>query len=295
MLKQLIAPLTSRLNIRNHPAVRQYLSLVLLTTVLFAALALVDTLLPKDVVTHFVLLLALSLVFGTLLAWLFEKKIFQQYRLMQRSLLLTAVVVWGMVLFAMISHGSKPEYQQVFLPTLTLVALPWFFWRAVRAAASVPQLRFAPFVFESLKDVIAAKRFAENESIGIRWSFADDFYELDPSGVYIFRTFCPKDLKNLELGYFFKCVISLHNITEWPQTPINFKSGQEFYGWEFYDYPYWWWPGRKRYLSPFKVISKSRIRFWRVSEDERAKSAVKLVPKFRAARVHVTRALESAQ
>lgn len=313
MLRSIVAPIRTRLNPLRYPVVRQYLPLLLLTSVLFVALALLDKKLPDaqlKVVAHFAWLFCISLAFGVLLAWLFEKKIFQNRSTAQRSLLVLAVVIWGMVLFFALTQKNL-VYQRLYLPTLGLVSFPWFCWRAIQAVAGVPQLRFAPFVFDSLKDVVAAFRFAENAALGIRWVFESDFFEVDVSGNYIFRTFVPNDVRDQPLGQLFKGVISLHNITEVPQKPIDFQISKtpqksdnlsdtpqkpavsqrdkNFYGWEFYDYPYWWWPQRKRFLDPYKSIRKNGMRFWRISEEERLKSVVKLLPKFRAARVYVRR------
>jgi|GEM_PF-2129158 len=295
MIRNIVAPLRSRLNIRRHPIVRKYIPLLLLATILFAAVALLDSRLANLRVTiHLAVLVFIALAMGSLVTWLFDKKVFQDQTILQRTMLLLIVVLWGVFIFTVISPhigrtGSKQVYLELYMPSLLLFLLPWFYWRAVTALANVPQLRYAPLVFESLKDVIAAFRFAEDETKGIRWVFEDDFQEVDPSGLYAFRTFTPKDVKDLNLGQLFKGVISLHNITECPQKPIDFKSGNDFYGWEFYHYPYWFWPQRKRYLSPVKALRKLGVRFKRVSEEERAKSIVKLVPKFRAATIYVNR------
>ncbi|NUO01625.1 MAG: hypothetical protein HUU01_13545 [Saprospiraceae bacterium] len=297
MIRQITAPLRAKLNIRQHPLFRKYFPLLLMAAVSFGILALLDAWLNKKSfgpVAHLCALSALALLLGVLLSWLFEKKILQDHSLLQRSVLLTFAVILGILLFVYISPKAgwkfiEPVYLYVYLPALLLTLLPWVFWRAVVALASVPLLRYTPFVFESLKDVIAAIRFAENEKIGIRWVFEGDFTEVDPSGRYVFRTFTPADLKEISLAQLFKGALSLHNITECPQMPVDFKSGSAFYGWEFYDYPYFFRPGRKRYLNPHKSVKKQRLHFRRISEEERARSAIKLVPKFRAGSIYVIR------
>lgn len=297
MIRQMSASWRSRLNVHRHPIVRRYVPLLLLATILFALVALADLKVNNwgwTVPTHLAVLVAIGLVMGILLTWLFDTKIFQDQGLWQRTLLLFIFVLLGIFVFITISphvglNGIEDAYKWIYVPSLLLILLPWSFWQAVVAIANVPLLRYTPFVFESLKDVIAAFRFAEDETRGIRWVFEDDFEEVDLSGSYSFRTFTPKDVKVLSLGQLLKGVLSLHNITERPQKPIHFKSGDEFYGWEFHHYPYWFWPSRKRYLSPEKTLRKLGIHFKRVSEEVRARSVVKLVPKFRAASIYVTR------
>lgn len=291
MVRQLIAPVYQRLNVFRYPAVLPYLVLGLLAAAVFGALAWLDRFLtPTIAVWHLGILLTASLLFGILLAWMFECKLFTKDSLARRGWLVLAVVLWGMLVFALRSpaiglHGSDPVYLQVYWPALFTAVFPWFCFRAVTTLAKVPQLRFRLVRFDSLKDVIAYIRFAEDDTRGIRWVFEDDFTETDASGRYAFPTFLPKDLKNYSIEELFKGVISLHNITECPESPIDFKD----YGWEFHDYPYWFWHQRRRYLNPYKPMRPGRFHFRKLSDSERAKSVVKLIPGFCAATIHITR------
>lgn len=300
MIRSIVAPVRNRLNFRRWPLVRKLLPLFVMSVVLFGLLAFLDARLVRlSTIPHLSVLLAVSLLFGALLAWILEKKLFTESTLTVRSLLLLGLVVIGIGVFIFISPrigraGSAPLYVWVFVPSLLLVAFPWFFWRAVTALANVPQLRFRPFVFESLKDVIAAIRFAEDETRGIRWVFEGDFYEMDPSGNYSFRTFLPKDARELPLWQLFKGVFSLHNITECPQQPIDLRAGQAFYGWEFYHYPFWWWPLRKRFLNPYQTVKKCGVRYRMITKEERARSVVKLVPRFKAGTIYVIRSTQES-
>lgn len=295
MVRQLIAPVYKRLNLLRHPAVLPYLAAGLIATFTFGLLARFDQYLSTlTAVWHLSALLATATGFGILLSCLLERNFFPVQHPVRQSLFLLTVVAWGMVVFALLSpylgwHKSETIYLKVYWPALGVAALPWFFGSAVKALAEVPQLRFAPFAFDSLKDVIAAICFAEDETKGIRWVFENDFYEVESSGSYDFRTFLPKDLKQHTLAKLFKSVISLHNITECPQQPIDFKNGKDAYGWAFYDYPYWFWRQRRRYLDPDKFMRRGRFHFRKLSERERARSVVKLVPGFRAASIYVTR------
>lgn len=297
MFRRYFGPMLSKLNPRKHPVVRKYLLVVIIAIGAFSLIVFADRLIDRfqsDALLHLSFLLATCLVTGTLLAWIFEKKIFITLNIIQKSLLLCLCVLIGIGMFIILCpkiswFGGEPVYRNVYLPCLVLTLTPWYFLRAVCAVAAIPLLRYKAFVFESLKDVIAAIRFAEDETKGIRWVFEQGFYEVHPEGKYPFRTFLPKDAKGLNLSQLFKGVISLHNITEFPQNPINFQKGQEFCGWEFYHYPYWFWPSRKRFLNPCKPIDKQGIKFHRISDEEREKSTVKLVPKFKAGTIYVIR------
>ncbi len=281
MIRQIMAPISAKLNIRQHPLVQQYLTSLLVMVVLFGALAFFDIQLNKKIpevgiMPHFLILGSLALLFGILLCWLFEKKLFQDFALAQRSGLLVLTVILGILLFAFISLKGEREipavYLRVYIPTLILMLLPWVFRHTLLALVSVPLLRFRPYVFESLQDAIATINFGVDKTRGIRWIFEDDFTEVDPSGCYSFKLLNPPPdiLQAVSLAHLFKATFAEHNIARCPNEPIQFESEDKFYGWVFYDYPHRFRPELKRYLDPSKSIKELRLPLRRASKVVRA-------------------------
>jgi hypothetical protein len=292
MLQQILNPFYSQLNVLRHPVVVRYLVLLILAIALFGCITWIDLFLYKSgysVPIHLAALVGIVLLLGLLLIWFLQRKMFMDYSNIHQSCLVVGIISIGMVVFAIVSpHWNEISYVTVYWPSLVLIGLPWFALSTIIELAGVPQLRFKLYVFDSLKDVIGAVDFTD-ELMGISWVFKDDFYEVDPSGIYQFRTFLPKDLKEHSLGKLFKCVISLHNINKHPEKPIHFMEDNEVYGWEFYDYPYWFWPQRKRYLDPQKLMKPSRFLFQKISEHQRVKLQTKLSPEFKATTIFITR------
>ncbi|HOY05725.1 MAG TPA: hypothetical protein PLO67_10015 [Saprospiraceae bacterium] len=293
MMARLFAPLQSRFNVRNHPVVRKVLLPLFVVSALFALLAGMDARIsddPSRIVFHFRAVAAMAFLAGLLLAWLFEARWWQGYSVARKNLLLAGSVLWGICLFCLISprvgwQNTAPGYLGMYLPLLLTAGIPWFFWRTVCSLAAIPQLRYAPYRFDSIQDAIATVDWSQNLQVGIRWVFIDDFSEVSPDGIYTFRTFTPNTLKTIPLGHLFKALLGLHNIQTRAQTPILFQE----YGWEFYNYPYWFWPRRKRYLDPYKIMRKLRVRYPVVSKLERQRASFPLHRRFRSATIYVTR------
>lgn len=293
MISTVFAPVKNRIRAAITPMVARVGVIFVLTIALFILLILVDSRLHDvSVQMHLTVLLTSSLLSGLLWYWLLLTRWFQTVAIKYRYVAMVLCWCAGMLVFAWRSPGwndSARLYTHVYWPSLTVFIFPWLFSTTIDIIARVPPLRFKPVVFDSLKDVIAAILFTEDETKGIEWIFEPDFYELDESGVYQFKTFLPKNLKEYPLSYLFKSVISLHNITVNPQKPIHFLQQGEPFGWEFYDYPYWFWPSRRRYLNPSKLMYPSRFKFIKLTAAQRARSSAKLVPGFRAAVIYVTR------
>lgn len=290
MIRQLIAPIFARLNLLRYPVVLPYLIIGVSAAFIFGLLGMFDRYLTTlEVLMHLSVLVIAGLIIGMLFLWVFEKKLFADRRVLVRSWILITTIIWGMVIFALTSpfigwRNSRPVYLSVYWPALLVAALPWFFWRAVIALTGVPQLRFTPLVFDSLKDVLGSVRFTEGDK-GIRWKYLPDPTTLDDTGQYIYKTFLPKNPQDYTLAHLFKSIISFHNITDHPEKPIIFKN----FAWEFYYFPYWFWPLRKRYLNPAKSLQPERFRFIKVPKEERERSQAELPPDFRAATIYITR------
>lgn len=290
MIRQLIAPIFARLNLLRHPVVLPYLVISVSAAFAFGFLEMFDRYLTTlEVFIHLIILVGAGLIIGLLFLWVFEKKLFAGRSVRVRSWILITTIIWGMVIFALTSpfigwRNSRLVYLLVYWPGLLVAAVPWFFWRAVIAMALVPQRRFTPLVFDSVKDVLGSVRFTEGDK-GIRWKYKPDPTTLDDSGQYIYKTFLPKNTHEYTLAHLFKSIISFHNITDHPEKPIIFKD----YAWEFYDFPYLFWPLRKRYLNPAKSLQPERFRFIKVPKEERERSQAELPPDFRAATIYITR------
>ncbi|MCB9267552.1 MAG: hypothetical protein H6558_21215 [Lewinellaceae bacterium] len=302
-MRQLVAPLTRRITYLFLPKVRVYLLYALFFLLAFRALAFLDNRLAfgaGQFTPRLAILAGLALLLGAVNAWWIDRKMLQGRSAAIKTAVTFGANLLGIALFILASRyvsfrEFSDPYRWLFLPSLLLFALPWLYVLAVKAIAGVPRLRYAPYVFESLKDVLAEYRFAEDEDRGIRWVFEGNFFEINASGTYRLQTHLPLDARQTQLGPLFKGVLSLHNHNLVPQRPIHFHVQEGFYGWEFHHCPYWFWPARRRALDPHWTLKRNGIRFRRVSEEERLKSTNKLTAKFRAGTIYVTRSLQNPQ
>lgn len=294
-MRQLVAPLRSRLSIFLGARVRVFLPYAIFVVFAFVSLAILDNRLQTiKFVWHLVILLLLSLLYGVLNAWLLERKLFKDKSAIYKSLLTLLANFLGLLFFIRIAKSVgfwdiSLMYQWVYLPALIMFSFPWLFYQSILAILRVPRLHYAPYTFESLKDVLAEYHFAELRDRGIRWVFEEDFDEVEPADNYRIRTHLPQEFKNIELGMLFKGVLSFHNHNLLPQRPIHFYADNEFYGWTFEHCPYWFLPNYRRAVDPLRSIKKCHLRFRRISEEERSKSTTKLTRKFRAATIYITR------
>lgn len=296
-MRQLVAPLQGKVKVLPLTGAREYLAYFLMMAGIFVGIALLDNLLARWEVSapyHLIILLVVVLLTGSLTVWMLHQKLLSNTTAWEKAFIIIGANLLGVLFFILASREARfgemnSVYLWAYLPALLLFSFPWILYRAVLAIAGVPRLRYAPFVFESLKDILAEYRFAEDNSRGIRWVFLDDFFELDASGNYTVRTHVPLDIRNIQLGLLFKGMLSLHNHNLLPQRPIHFHEKDKFYGWEFSKRPYWFWPSRDVALDPYRTIKRNRVRFWRVSEEERSRSTENLTQKFRASTIYVTR------
>lgn len=299
-MRPLVAPLKNKLNGYRWPGIREYLIYTLLFAALFALLARIDHWLPNgNVLMHLAMLLLIVLLAGTLHVWLLSEKLLRDKPDWVKTFVTFGGNLLGIFFFVLASRQASwqhlsPAYQWAFLPALLIFSFPWVWLLTVLALANVPRLAYAPLTFKSLKDVLAEYHFAEDDTQGIRWAFEEDFQEVDASGFYYLRTHTPLEVGRLQLAMLFKGALSLNNHNLHPQRPIHFvyhneTAGQGFYGWQFYHRPYWFWPQRRVALDPNKTLQANRLRFRRITPEERAQADRKLPKNFKVAIIYIKR------
>lgn len=299
MIRQLVAPVKSKLNLSRLAGLRDYLIYALLVMILFALIARLDGLIPyESAVMHLAGLMLIALLAGMLQVWILGDQLLTKKAIWVKSLAIVGGNLLGMIAFIIasraISFSNLPEiYRYAYLPALLTYTLPWLWLHSVLNVAGVPRISYSPMMFDSLKDMVAEIHFV-NEARGIRWVFEDDFYELDASGTYQMRTYTPDGVKTYPLGTLFKGALSLHNHNLSPQQPIHFKYRDEeqkerAYGWQFYHYPYWFWPARQVAMNPEQKIKTNDLRFRRITAEERMQSTQNLHKNFKVATIYVKR------
>lgn len=302
-MRQLFSPILAKIRATIwRPAIRPYIVYALFMAILFIGIAKLDARFfqKMNVHWHLSLFILLAATLGALFIAFTLSKYFPNLKIGAKTGLIIGSNLWGMLFFALASpkigwQKSSPLYLQVFLPALLSFSLPWLFLCAIRAIASIPSLRYLPLIIEHLRDVMAEIRFAENKDVGIKWIFEENFFEVSSSGNYSFQTYTPYKVEtDFTLEYLFKALLSLHNHNINPMRPIVFETKEGLHGWEFHTPRRWRWLGQRRALDPFKTLKNNRLRFRRVSEEERRKSKEKLSPRFRVATIYITRSLPAA-
>lgn len=290
-MRSIIAPLRSKLNPLRLAVVRQYLMYGMITLITFAAVAMLDRSLTElPAIWHLLVLTLLAAGLGGLNLWLLLTRLLTEKSTAAKTWILIVSNLAGIGVFALISpsvswQAADPLYVRVLLPALLFFLFPWSFYQALRYWLAIPPLWYQPVEVQSLKDIVAEIRFAENQQRGIKWVLEDDFYELDTSGVYVQNTFTPEGVGEIELFRLFKGFLSLHNHSLQPQNSVDFKQA----GWQFYHCPSRWRPGRKRAMNPSKTLRQNHLRFWKVSKKERARSKLDLSDGFEAATIYIRR------
>ena len=277
-----------KLKFKSNPLVIQGLFYIGLWGGLFALLVFIDGYFKEwSIQQHLLVLVGIIICFGSLNWWLLRKKLFKDSSDLIKTGLTFLGAMLGILLLLIKNRPLEADYLQLYLPALVFFLLPWLLALAVQAHIAIPALAYAPIEVHSLEEYVG-NPFSEDNSLGISWVLGDDFNQFSPNGQYAFRTYTPRNVKNLKLADLFKALLAFHNYNISPQQPIDFKNC----GWVFYKQSPLFFPKGSKALDPEKTVVQNSITFQKLSKAQRAKSessGVFLSKDFRFAIIYIYR------
>jgi len=250
-----------------NPLVRQTLLYLSFWTVLFLILIFIDSWLDwqDGHRAHLLFLIIFTTTFGILNWWLLKEKILTKEPVWVKTSL--TVLVMLLAIFIMVLRGNLGDcfYTDLFIPSMIFFALPWFFMQAYEAHLAVPAWEFRTIEVEGLREYLGVMSFSEDDSRGVKWVFGEDFFGLEESGFYSFRTYTPKKVMEIKMDYLFKSLLAFHNYNMQPDKPLDFKDC----GWEFYHFSPLFFPKGERQMNPNKTLTENGLRFQKLTAEQR--------------------------
>lgn len=263
-----------KIKLLANPLVRQTMLYLLLWVVLFGLLSVLDGKLSandgetpgwENPRNQLLFLLITTTAFGTLNWWLLQRKMLTEEPDWLKTGLTVLVVLLAFLL--MIFRGNfSGNYFNMLIPSMLFFALPWFTMLAFRAHLAVPAWHFAPIEVEGLREYLGVMSFSEDDTRGIKWVFGEDFFGLDESGYYSFRTYTPKNVMEVKIDYLFKGLLAFHNYNMQPDKPLDFADCS----WEFHHFSPWFFPKGERQMNPSQTLAENGLRFQKLTAEQRA-------------------------
>ncbi|MEM8523921.1 MAG: TssN family type VI secretion system protein [Bacteroidota bacterium] len=257
-----------RIPLLRHPTFKQSIRYAVIWGVLFILLSFIDRLLEDTAPQiHLIILMVLAVLLGILNWWFLSKKMLTEEPDWVKSFVTILTTLVGVFIFFLFSK-SKADfiyYFNLYLPALSLFALPWFFMLSYQAHLKVPAWSYSPIEVEGLGEWVGKISFATDQSRGIRWIFGDDFHKHDTSGMYSFRTLTPLNVRDYKMEDLFGGLLAFHNYNMRPQEPIKFENAQ----WQFHHYSPWFFPKGRRMMNPKLTLAQNGVHFKSLSSKER--------------------------